>query len=182
MPTSTDGKKWSIQTPRGSISCTYVVHATNAYTGNLLPFLGTVDGGLSNAILDPFDPVSIVKVNTEDSSTAPKQGILPVRGQVGAVRASVDANTLGWLTSWDGGSGWEYWFPRYQGLGGNVTNPLIILGGGRQHAGGSNEMGVTDDATLNERVSRHLQKFIPAFFPGKFDDDSKSWEMIWVGD
>ncbi|VDB83246.1 unnamed protein product [Peniophora sp. CBMAI 1063] len=30
-------RKWSLETPRGSVDCSYVVHATNAYTSHLLP-------------------------------------------------------------------------------------------------------------------------------------------------
>ncbi len=51
-------RRWSLTTPRGDISCSYVVHATNAYASHLLPFM--------------HGP----------------QGIVPTRGQIIAVRAT----------------------------------------------------------------------------------------------
>ncbi|ESK91655.1 fad dependent oxidoreductase [Moniliophthora roreri MCA 2997] len=57
-PLNIGDKRWSLQTPRGSISCRYVVHATNAYAGHLIPHMNG------------------------------QAGILPTRGQVVAVRAT----------------------------------------------------------------------------------------------
>ena len=62
-------RAYMLSTPRGTISCSRVVHATNAYASHLLPFL------------------------------AGPQGIVPVRGQVIATRASVgtdEIKTNGW--------------------------------------------------------------------------------------
>jgi len=110
--------------------------------------------------------------------------IMPTRGQVGTVRASVNASELGWLNSWNGGGGgWEYWFPRYQDSS-NLKNPLIILGGARQRSGGRLETWVMDDSELNPLVSRALREFLPGFLPGQFaaaDADSDAWEMEWTG-
>jgi len=155
-----DRRRWTLHTPRGGVKCSYVIHATNAYAGHLLPFLS-------------------------DSRGNERSSIIPTRGQVGAVRASVDASQLGWLNSWDGGGGgWEYWFPRYQES--PSKHPLIILGGARQRSGGNLEMGVTDDSDLNPLVSRALREFLPDFLPGQFgtagDDGSDGWEMEWVGE
>jgi len=152
-------RKWTLHTPRGGVKCSYVIHATNAYAGHLLPFLS-------------------------DSSGHKRYSIIPTRGQVGAVRASVDASQLGWLNSWDGGGGgWEYWFPRYQES--PSKHPLIILGGARQRSGGNLEVGVTNDSELNPLVSQALREFLPDFLPGQFgaagDDGSGGWEMEWVG-
>ncbi|KZT21543.1 FAD dependent oxidoreductase [Neolentinus lepideus HHB14362 ss-1] len=58
------GRRWKVSTPRGSISCAYVVHATNAYASHLLPHM--------------HGP----------------QGIIPTRGQVAAVRANVPIEDL----------------------------------------------------------------------------------------
>jgi hypothetical protein len=218
-------RRWKLQTPRGSISCDYVVHATNGYAAHLLPFLA--GRGLAED-----DSDTDVRHHTTTSSSPqieefqhplshsfhsilpkPKPrgmyGIIPTRGQVGAVRASVRAEDLGWRNSWDGGGGgWEYWFPRYQGLG-ETTNgsdlhaiktgtgarneigtaqkentryrkPLIIFGGGRQNAGENMESGETDDGILNERVGRALRDFLPRWFPGKFEGGEDAWEMEWV--
>lgn len=54
-----DVRRWSAVTPRGSVSCSSVLHATNGYASHLLPFY------------------------------AGPRGIVPVRGQVLATRAAV---------------------------------------------------------------------------------------------
>jgi glycine/D-amino acid oxidase-like deaminating enzyme len=61
---SGDGRRWEVETPRGSVQCTHVVHATNAYASALLPQL------------------------------AGRTGIVPTRGQVTAIRAAVPARNL----------------------------------------------------------------------------------------
>ena len=57
-------RRWTLETPRGSVGCTYVVHATNGYASGLLPQL------------------------------AGRTGIVPTRGQAIAVRAAVPAREL----------------------------------------------------------------------------------------
>ena len=225
-------RRWKLQTPRGSISCNYIVHATNGYTAHLLPFLA--GQGLAEDYSDMdvrhqtgTDPEATTAISSPQiekiqhplshsshpllSKPKPRgmYGIIPTRGQVGAVRASVHAGDLGWRNSWNGGGGgWEYWFPRYQGLkettnGSDVheiktgsgtrnengtaqtentrhTNPLIILGGGRQNASENMESGETDDGILNKRVGRALRDFLPHWFPGKFEGGEDAWEREWV--
>ncbi|KAJ3918744.1 FAD dependent oxidoreductase [Lentinula edodes] len=79
---TTNSHRWKLHTPRGPISCSYVVHATNAYASHLIPHLrGSV-------------------------------GIVPTRGQVVAVRASTSLDKLSGRPSWDANDGFEYWFPR----------------------------------------------------------------------
>ena len=221
-------RRWKLQTPRGSISCNYIVHATNGYAAHLLPFLageGLDDsdtdvrhqtGTISSPQKDEFQhPLSQSSDSSHSILSKPKPrgvyGIVPTRGQVGAVRASVSAGDLGWRNSWvEGREGWEYWFPRYQGLGETTNgsdahgiktrtgtrnengtaqtedtrdrNPLIIIGGGRQHAGENMESGETDDGILNERVGRALREFLPHWFPGKFEGGEDAWEIEWVSD
>jgi glycine/D-amino acid oxidase-like deaminating enzyme len=59
-----DGRRWKVETPRGSVRCTHVVYATNAYTPALLPqFSG-------------------------------RTTIVPTRGQAIAIRAAVPAREL----------------------------------------------------------------------------------------
>ena len=219
-------RRWKLQTPRGSISCNYIVHATNGYAAHLLPFLAgqglaeddsDVDvrhqtGTNSEATTSPqIENYPLSQSSDSSRPILPKPrgmyGITPTRGQVGAVRASVRAGDLGWRNSWDGGGGgWEYWFPRYQGLEETTNgssahgiktgtgtrnkngtaqntryrNPLIIFGGGRQNAGENMESGETDDGILNERVGRALREFLPHWFPGKFEGGEDAWEMEWV--
>ena len=62
-------RAYTLSTPRGNIACSRIVHATNAYASHLLPIL------------------------------AGPQGIVPIRGQVIATRASVSTEqikTNGW--------------------------------------------------------------------------------------
>ena len=221
-------RRWKLLTPRGSISCNYIVHATNGYAAHLLPFLAGQEGNIAHQTGTDSEATTISSSQTEEfqhlfsqssdfsHSILPRPkprgmyGITPTRGQVGAVRSSVRAKDLGWRNSWDGGGGgWEYWFPRYQGLeettngsdihkiktgtdtrneNGTVQtentrrrNPLIIFGGGRQNAGDNMESGETDDGILNEKVGRALREFLPHWFPGKFEGGEDAWEMEWVG-
>lgn len=69
---SNAGSTYILSTPRGSISCSRIVHATNAYASHLLP------------------------------SLAGPSGIIPTRGQVIATRASVGqapTKTNGWIAN-----------------------------------------------------------------------------------
>lgn len=52
------GRRWSLATARGAVSCSYVLHATNGYASHLLPWLRGPNG------------------------------IVPTRGQISAVRAN----------------------------------------------------------------------------------------------
>ncbi len=63
---SNSTRRWDVNTPRGSISCSYVVHATNGYASHLLPHL------------------------------AGPEGIVPTRGQVIAVRSSAKLAPGSW--------------------------------------------------------------------------------------
>ncbi|KAF8264508.1 FAD dependent oxidoreductase-domain-containing protein [Lactarius quietus] len=63
-PEYSNTRHWTLETPRGSVECTYVVHATNAYASSLLPQL------------------------------AGRTGIVPTRGQAIALRAAVPAREL----------------------------------------------------------------------------------------
>lgn len=63
-PSASVSRRWSLSTPRGDIQCSYVLHATNAYAGYLLPHLRGPNG------------------------------IVPTRGQVIAVRAAVPAANI----------------------------------------------------------------------------------------
>ncbi|PPQ70338.1 hypothetical protein CVT24_012999 [Panaeolus cyanescens] len=187
-------RRWALQTPRGTVTCAYVIHGTNAYAAHLLPFLAGQDhDNLSN----------------QKNVSPGAHGIVPTRGQVGAVRSSVGSADLGWHNSWGGSGGWEYWFPRFQDInsplngtdntpavngsspGSRTRNPLIILGGGRQHSGGNLEAGNADDSELNLKVTMALRDYLPHLFPGKFkrlavEPSERSavedpWEMEWTG-
>ena len=145
-PSDSPSRRWNLTTPRGSIACSYVLHATNAYASHLLPHLRG------------------------------PAGIIPTRGQIIAVRAAASAQEIT-RTGWGGNEGFEYWFPR------PVTNPsedspLVILGGGREASGGY-ELYTVDDSTVNLAVGDTLRKFLPAVFPGKYEEGREP-EMEWV--
>ncbi|KAJ7083789.1 FAD dependent oxidoreductase [Mycena epipterygia] len=62
--TSSSARRWALETPRGSVQCSYVLHATNGYASHILPHM------------------------------AGPAGIVPVRGQAIAVRANATLSTL----------------------------------------------------------------------------------------
>ncbi|KAJ6614137.1 FAD dependent oxidoreductase-domain-containing protein [Mycena sp. CBHHK59/15] len=143
--TTSSLRRWTLTTPRGAVHCSYVTHATNAYASHLLPHM---------------------------HGTA---GIVPVRGQVIALRADAALADLT-RVSWVGGGG--YWFPRP--VAAESEQPLIILGGTRDVAGAPFEEGLTDDATMNPAVGRALRAFLPALFPGLFPKGREP-EREWTG-
>ncbi|KAH9893649.1 FAD dependent oxidoreductase [Cubamyces lactineus] len=104
-------------------------------------------------------------------------GIVPTRGQIIATRAAVPEQTLT-RSAFTGNEGFEYWFPRPLEPG--QTNPLVILGGGREATKPTFELYVTDDSTVNPAVGDALRKFLPVVFPGKYEE-GKEPEMEWSG-
>ncbi|KAJ7198910.1 FAD dependent oxidoreductase [Mycena haematopus] len=129
---SSFSRLWAVSTPRGVLNCSYIIHATNAYASHLLPHM---------------------------SGPA---GIIPTRGQIVALRASVPADELH-KCSWDGNEGFEYWFPRPSS---SDETPLVILGGGREVESPGFEYYQADDSFVNDAVGVSLRKFLPAVFPG----------------
>lgn len=144
-------RKWSLYTPRGSVDCSYVLHASNAYASHLLPqFTPGRDG---------------------------EAGIIPTRGQIVAVRADKPINDS-WRASWGGLD--HYWFPRPNAR--NESEPLVILGGGRDTVGRGDpsfEQYETDDSVVNKALSKDLRAFLPRTFEGLFSKDQEP-EMEWV--
>lgn len=63
-PTTASNHRWELSTPRGPITCSYVIHATNGYTSHLLPHLSG------------------------------HSGIIPVRGTVMALRSDTTLSEL----------------------------------------------------------------------------------------
>ncbi|KAJ7694589.1 FAD dependent oxidoreductase [Mycena rosella] len=147
LSASVSARKWALDTPRGAVKCTYVVHATNAYASHLLPHM---------------------------AGPGPA-GIVPVRGQVLAMRANASLAALS-TTSWVGNAG--YWFPRPVHSADEA--PLVILGGARTAAGAPFEVGVTDDGEINPSVGRVLRAFLPALFPGMYEPGREP-EAEWTG-
>lgn len=67
---------------------------------------------------------------------------------------------------------------------GDSPNPLVILGGGREHETGRFEYYQADDSGIDAKVGRALREFLPAVFPGKFVEsesgEGEEVEMEWV--
>lgn len=63
-PSSSSSRRWAVNTPRGVLNCSYVIHATNAYASHLLPHMSGASG------------------------------IIPTRGQVIAVRSTMPLEKL----------------------------------------------------------------------------------------
>ncbi|RPD57280.1 FAD dependent oxidoreductase [Lentinus tigrinus ALCF2SS1-7] len=104
-------------------------------------------------------------------------GIIPTRGQIIALRSAAPLAEIT-KSSWDGNEGFEYWFPRP--LAGEETEPLVILGGGRESTRPKFELYTVDDASVNPVVGETLRKFLPAAFPGKYEPGREP-EMEWTG-
>ena len=151
-PTSSPWR-WALMTPRGPISCDYIVHATNAHASHLLPHM------------------------------AGPRGIVPTRGQCVAIRANADLASLtksGWAAN-DGFEYW--FPRPVSGLDktrvGAVDYPLVILGGGREMSSPRFETYEEDDGAVNEDIGRALRRFLPHVFPEKFEQGREP-EMEWV--
>ncbi|KAF7305174.1 DAO domain-containing protein [Mycena kentingensis (nom. inval.)] len=145
FPSTSDDARWELQSPRGAIQCGSVLHATNGYASHLLP------------------------------QYAGPEGIVPVRGQVIATRASAPLSALT-KASWAGNSG--YWFPRP--VSSPSEHPLIVLGGAREDADPPFEVDTTDDSVLNSKVGKSLRAFLPALFPRYYDPETEP-HMEWTG-
>ncbi|KAJ4464376.1 FAD dependent oxidoreductase [Lentinula aciculospora] len=147
---------WSVNTARGSVKCSQVLHATNGYASHLLPqFSG-------------------------------KNGIIPTRGQIVAVRADA-AVSESWKASWGGLD--HYWFPRPMNGSDSglevekeqhVDHPLVLLGGGRHIGGPAFEQFETDDSVVNTALGEELRGFLPETFPSMFKK-GQTPEMEWTG-
>ncbi|KAJ7083794.1 hypothetical protein C8R44DRAFT_822273, partial [Mycena epipterygia] len=143
--TSSSTRRWALKTPRGSGQCSYVLHATNGYASHILPHM------------------------------AGPAGIIPVRGQVIAVRANATLSTLS-ETSWVENGG--YWFPRPVVAN---ENPLVTFGGARDDVGPPFEEYVADDSAVNPGVGATLRAFLPKMFLGLYAEDrepEREWAVV----
>jgi len=148
---SNPSRRWTMNTPRGSISCSYIIHATNAYASHLLPHM--------------HGP----------------SGIIPTRGQVIALRAAATLSELSKTSwDGNEGFEYWFPRPVNKSEGtGTEKNPLVIIGGGREAAEPPFEYYQTDDSVTNKDVGKALKDFLPDVFPGKFEKGREP-EMEWV--
>lgn len=92
------------------------------------------------------------------------------------MRAAVPAEKIT-ASSWLGNEGFEYWFPRPVKSTGE--HPLIILGGAREAVKPDYEYYETDDSVVSPVAGRALRGFLPATFPGLYEEGREP-EMEWV--
>lgn len=144
-------RRWSVNSPRGSVKCNYVIYATNGYTSHLLPHM--------------HGPA----------------GIIPTRGQIIALRAAASLPELtkaSWSGN-EGFEYWFPRPVKISEDTRTEENPLVILGGGREVSRPSFEYYETDDSSLNPKISKALKDFLPGVFPGKFEKGREP-ELEWV--
>ncbi|RDX43860.1 FAD dependent oxidoreductase [Lentinus brumalis] len=158
---------------------------TNTPVTAITPILATSDSSRRWNLTTPRGPVACSYVlhatNAYASHLLPHMhgpsGIIPTRGQIIALRAAASLDNIT-KSSWDGNDGFEYWFPRP--LAGDETEPLVILGGGRESTKPKFELYTVDDASVNPVVGDTLRRFLPAAFPGKYEPGREP-EMEWTG-
>ncbi|KAG0149115.1 hypothetical protein CROQUDRAFT_721215 [Cronartium quercuum f. sp. fusiforme G11] len=144
---------WTIETPRGTFSTHYVIHATNAYASYLLP----------------------------QHQSNSDHAIVPTRAQVIAVRpAKQNDGKAFWTNGFSANEGFDYFFQRPSNE--KCDRPLIILGGGRNRSPPDYEFGISDDSSLNEHVGNYLRNFLPGWF-SNFWNSIKDVDVVaeWTG-
>ncbi|KAA1088163.1 hypothetical protein PGTUg99_021481 [Puccinia graminis f. sp. tritici] len=149
---------WMVHTSRGKFESKYVVHATNAYASYLLPQL---------------------RVNHQ-------QIIVPTRAQVIAVQPKSSNRSRVWTSGFSANEGYDYLFQRpfrpSDKRSADPRNPVVILGGGRNHAPPQFEVGIGDDSRLNGQVGTYLRSFLPQWFPSYYGDlDNGDVVHEWPG-
>ncbi|KAJ3862876.1 FAD dependent oxidoreductase [Lentinula novae-zelandiae] len=145
---------WSVNTPRGSVKCSHVLHATNGYASHLLPQFGGPNG------------------------------IIPTRGQIVVMRAATPVNDSWkaswggldhyWFPRPVNGPISDH------GPEDGKENPVVILGGGRHIGGPAFEQYETDDSVVNTALGEELRAFLPETFPHLFNKGEDA-EMEWTG-
>lgn len=112
----------------------------------------------------------------------PHTRIVPVRGQILALRASHWAWNAGprWGWGWVTNGGNEYWLTR-----GENEGRLVLIGGGREVSQSDPpfETYITDDGKKNELVGRFLREYLDRIFPVSSarvnsSDSEVAWEWV----
>ncbi|KAH9852000.1 FAD dependent oxidoreductase [Lenzites betulinus] len=172
------------ETSDNSTTFSLALH-TNTPATAITPISGSESSSRRWNVTTPRGPVAASYVlhatNAYASHLLPHlhgpSGIVPTRGQIIATRAGVTLDALT-TSGFTGNEGFEYWFPRP--LEANQTNPLVILGGGREQSKPEFELYVTDDSQVNPKVGKALREFLPTVFPGLYEA-GKAPEMEWSG-
>ncbi|KAK0751427.1 FAD dependent oxidoreductase [Schizothecium vesticola] len=145
--------RWRVETGRGTVEAGRVVLATNGYTA---------------ALVREFQGV-----------------VVPLRGQVQVHRPGrglKEGGSLEGTYSFVYEGGYEYMVPRPEGTEGKGE---IVMGGGLAKApeGGLWEYGTTDDAAVDETVSRYLKETTARYFGSNWgeDDEEGRVKSEWTG-
>lgn len=110
--------------------------------------------------------------------------IVPLRGQITAHRpgSNMPKPGLPGTYSFIYANGYEYMIPRRPG---SRFEGDIIIGGGLVRASheGIEEIGITDDTTVNEEISRYLTETCPRYFGPAWGDDDPAGRVRreWTG-
>jgi hypothetical protein len=149
-------RRWTLTTPRGAVSCSHIIHASNGYAPALIPALRGATG------------------------------IVPVRGQIIATRADITAKDMAKVsfdsaeTYWFPRPVYNATGDSDEERRGKERRekPLVIIGGARDFSA-TKELDTVDDTTVHPVVGAELREYLPARFPGMYEY-GKEPEMEWV--
>ncbi|KAF5361149.1 hypothetical protein D9758_009014 [Tetrapyrgos nigripes] len=146
-------RRWSLSTHRGPVQCSFVLHATNAYTSYLLPHY--------------HGPA----------------GIIPTRGQIIATRAAKPLPEVWRTSWGGAQHNYWFARPVPKERNGTEwEHPLVILGGAREVMDGrGEEQYVTDDSVVNREIGDKLTEFLPWLYEKGMFEEGKEPEMEWTG-
>ncbi|KAJ3287261.1 hypothetical protein HK104_008704 [Borealophlyctis nickersoniae] len=142
-----------LHTPRGTLSCTYLIHATNAYASHLLP-------DLAQAIIPVRGQVIAI-------SPTPNAFQHPI-----SQRNQLKPPTPHWDFGVSVNRGFEYMCQKPDGT--------IVFGGGREAAEPRMEFGVADDSAVNEDIGRLLRRVVAEWFDGAVKEPVDV-DIEWTG-
>ena len=164
-------------------------------SGAAQDFRATLTGRVTDAsgAAVPGAKITVKNLNTNETfdTTSTGEGAYTIPFLVpGRYSATVEAIGFKRVAN----DGFEYWFPRQSPElplrdGGDSSKELeesggqgqlVILGGGREATQDRGyEFYQVDDSVVNPEVGAVLRRFLPAVFPGKFEEDGNV-EMEWV--
>lgn len=98
-------------------------------------------------------------------------GLMCILGVIAVQPKSYSRSQI-WTNGFSANGGFDYLFQRpvkdADKQNANLRNPVVILGGGRNHAPPPFEWGIGDDSSLNDQVGKYLRSFLPLWFPSYY--------------
>ncbi|EKM77231.1 hypothetical protein AGABI1DRAFT_43824 [Agaricus bisporus var. burnettii JB137-S8] len=144
--------KWTVETPRGSLNCNNIIHATNAYASYLLP-------------------------QYQDQIIPTRGQMAALRAKSSLDRLLHHS----WGANW-GYEYWFPRPEEISDSVETRNPPLVLLGGGRDTAGPMQEQYTMDDSVISEKVSKTLNRFLPELWNGTdLFEEGREPEMEWTG-